>query len=160
MATYAKFRTTPMRARPLLTTCDQPIPFPFLTSPHSRAALSLQYRRVSNRRGPIFDSSFPAKACAIPTIGCLLVFFGSLLIFFVTYTPICYLNNNYIGLYDDGLPLRTEHPPRTCTRARPLPLCQLGLARSCSVTCTHSVNSLLLGDARRRARSSRGPHHG
>ncbi|KAH8977591.1 hypothetical protein EDB86DRAFT_3109428, partial [Lactarius hatsudake] len=74
MATYAKFRTTPMRARPLLTTCDQPIPFPFLTSPRSRAALSLQYRRVPNSRGPIFDSSCPAKACAIPTIGCLLVF--------------------------------------------------------------------------------------
>ncbi|KAH8986755.1 hypothetical protein EDB86DRAFT_3212067 [Lactarius hatsudake] len=69
-------------------------------------------------------------------------FFGSLLIFFVTYTPICYLNNNYVGLYDDGLPLRAEHPRRTCTRARPLPLCQLGLAQPCSVTCTHSVNSV------------------
>ncbi|KAH8984093.1 hypothetical protein EDB86DRAFT_2833655 [Lactarius hatsudake] len=114
MATYAKFCTTPMHAQPLPTTCDQPIPFPFLTSPHSHAALALHYRCVPNRRVPIFDSSCPAKACMIPTIGCLLVF---------------------LDLYSIMIMLASMMTGSLFTQ-------NIRGAPSCSVTCTHSVNSV------------------
>ncbi|KAH9174622.1 hypothetical protein EDB89DRAFT_555920 [Lactarius sanguifluus] len=48
------------------TTYDELTPFSLPTSRHSRAALALRHRRVRDRRGPIYDSSRPAEACAIP----------------------------------------------------------------------------------------------
>ncbi|KAH9001794.1 hypothetical protein EDB83DRAFT_2533804 [Lactarius deliciosus] len=56
----------PKRARPIPTTYDQPTPFPFPTSPPSRAALALRYRRVRDRCGPICDISRSAVACVTP----------------------------------------------------------------------------------------------
>ncbi|KAH9169581.1 MBOAT, membrane-bound O-acyltransferase family-domain-containing protein [Lactarius sanguifluus] len=60
------FRAAPKRARPFPTTCDQPTPSPLPTSPHLRAALALRHRRVRDRRGPRYDTSRPAEACATP----------------------------------------------------------------------------------------------
>ncbi|KAH9011439.1 hypothetical protein EDB83DRAFT_2322213 [Lactarius deliciosus] len=72
----------------------------------------------------------PRRPARYRRLGVFSFFWVFTLFFSVTYTPIRYLNNNNIGLYDDGVPLPAERPPRTCTRVRPLPLSQLGLAWS------------------------------
>ncbi|KAH9009481.1 hypothetical protein EDB84DRAFT_1446266 [Lactarius hengduanensis] len=58
---FAPRRSVRDRFRPLAT--DQ-LRSHFPTSPHSRAAFTLQHRRARDRRKPAYNSSRPAKACA------------------------------------------------------------------------------------------------
>ncbi|KAH9033898.1 hypothetical protein EDB85DRAFT_2144681 [Lactarius pseudohatsudake] len=58
---FAPRRSVRDRFRPLAT--DQ-LHSPFPTSPHSRAAFTLQHRRTRDRRGPVYDRTRPAEACA------------------------------------------------------------------------------------------------
>ncbi|KAH9175133.1 hypothetical protein EDB89DRAFT_1947832, partial [Lactarius sanguifluus] len=56
--------------------------FPSLIAPHSRAALAIRQRLDRHRHGPTYDTSRPARACALTRVAshsqipCILVFLG------------------------------------------------------------------------------------